>query len=114
MINNPVTNITMPTVKLTAKGMMFNVNIKSINTPVNTMLPIVPSPIFSLQMVTMTTITTPATIEATPMLNPVVRASPTWKTSQGAYPILAFMEKTMPRAVKNVPTNRIRRRNEIF
>jgi len=46
--------------------MMFNMNIKSTNTPVNTMLHIVTGPIFSPQTVTITKITTPATIEAPP------------------------------------------------
>ena len=81
-----------------ASGIILVEKIMSIKLPINTMFKIVPKPNFSPKKKTKKPIKIPDTIVTVPILTPIVLAAPTWKTSQGAYPICAFIMITLPNA----------------
>ncbi len=83
---------------LLASGITLIEKIMSTKPPINTILRIVPRPSFSPKKKTKKPIKIPVKMDTVPTLAPIVLAAPTWKTSQGAYPICAFMIITLPNA----------------
>ena len=110
MINNPTIFIIIPNTTWVAKGIILRPISKSRNTPISTMFKIVPSPSFSPSNNDIIPIANPVIMEAVPILSPIIFANPTWKTSQGAYPIWAFIVTTIPRAYRKSPNIKRRRR----
>ena len=99
-MNNPAINIRIPIAKLWVEGIICKPRITSRKTPISTIFEMVPSPTFSPSKMVRIKIIAPTIIEAVPKLIPVVFENPTWKTSQGAYPILAFSVTTIPSAYR--------------
>ena len=68
-------------------GIKCNLRSISRKTPISSIFKMVPIPIFSPNNTAIITTINPIIIDAFPILIPTVFATPTWKTSQGAYPI---------------------------